>query len=188
MPFTVSGRLRPFSPFLAHPPFSPASEDAGGEAGRHRRAQLLALLDEGGLPGPAADQRLLHRLASAGRSGSSRRRGACRCRRCRRGYRARRAGLACARAGDCRSGRRSPSARRSCSRGSRWCRGSPPARPARRRGRPAAGATTRTSMPVSLRAPRSTASRRASVFSDGACATISSRFHELVLTADQEDS
>jgi hypothetical protein len=31
-------------------------------------------------------------------------------------------------------------------------------------------------MPVSLRAPRSTAARKASVFSDGACATISSRF------------
>ena len=31
-------------------------------------------------------------------------------------------------------------------------------------------------MPVSLRAPRSTAARRARVFSDGACATISSRF------------
>src|SRR5262249_4270958 len=38
------------------------------------------------------------------------------------------------------------------------------------------GATTHTSMPVSLRAPRSTASLRARVFWDGACATISSRF------------
>src|SRR5260221_2295640 len=37
------------------------------------------------------------------------------------------------------------------------------------------GATTRTAMPVSLRAPRSTAARSARVFSDGACATISSR-------------
>ena len=58
---------------------SSSSEDAGGEAGRHRRAQLLALLDEGRLPGTLADQRLLHgapaqagedRLDAAARAGA----------------------------------------------------------------------------------------------------------------------
>src|SRR5262245_53659938 len=38
------------------------------------------------------------------------------------------------------------------------------------------GAITRTSISVSLSAPRSTASRRERVFSDGACATMSSLF------------
>ena len=57
----------------------PKSEDAGGEAGRHRRAELFALLDEGGLPGALADQRLLDgppaqagqdRLDAAARAGA----------------------------------------------------------------------------------------------------------------------
>ena len=99
------------------------------------------------------------RPASAGRSGWSRRRAACRCRRCRRGYRARRAGLASFQQGIVGAveevlQRAAHVAEVLVVPRMTACAASTSSGPACK------GATTRTSMPVSLRAPRSTAARR----------------------------